>query len=323
MLSNGLNKNFVIKFINMDDYENKNEHPLIISTYNDHEIHLDTCMSSIFSLFTVYFLLQKISDNLMAKWQACFYPMYLLFIILFIKYFVKIIYSEIYETSQVKGVIKVVNIERVVLISNFFKFLYSPLFFLLFYYVAEFLDKRDDIYLFYSLYLLITICITQILYSLLRQLPIFNLRIKSDPSDGQADNHSLFGFVSSLIAPALTYCSNMMIVCSSSGVCTQVYMSTIASLLGAFGVTLSDFSEYLFPITIVLLGISLFSLYIKRKKLLHKPFLLGVFACVLIILSHVFEECSLMIYPGNVLMVGAAIWNARVNNFYGLPQFVK
>ncbi len=44
----------------------------------------------------------------------------------------------------------------------------------------------------------------------------------------------------------------MMIVYNSSGVCAQVYMSTIASSLGAFGVTISDFSKYLFPITIVL-----------------------------------------------------------------------
>jgi hypothetical protein len=308
----------------MEDLDYKNEHPYIISTYNDYDILSDTCLGSIFSLFTLYFLLQKISDNLMTKWQACFYPMYLYFFIIFAKYFLKIVYSEMAESGEettCKRTIKIDNMERVVLISNFFKFIYSPLMFLGVYYIGEFLDKRDDIYLFYSLYIMMAILLCQIGYSLIRRLSAFNLQVKPVITD--ADNNSAIGFVSSVIAPVLTYCSNAMVVCSSSGVCTQVYMSTIASLLGAFGVTLSDFSEYLFPITIVLLGISLFSLYIKRKKLLHGPFLLGVFACLLIILSHVFEELSLLIYPGNVLMLGAAIWNARVNKFYGLPRYVK
>jgi hypothetical protein len=307
----------------MDDYENKNDHDLIISKYNEFDILSDSCLGSIFSLFTIYFLLQKISDNLMAKWQACFYPMYLLFIILFLKYFIKIIYSEVNESKENESrvFIRITNIERVVLISNFFKFVYPPLFFLIFYNIGEFLDRREDIYLFYTLYVSIALCLTQIIYSFLRRLSMFDIKVKL--ADGQADNEGMVGFISSVLTPILTYCSNAMIVCSSSGVCTQVYMSTIASLLGAFGVTLSDFSEYLLPITIVLLGVSLVSLYIKKKSLTHKPFLLGVFASGLIMLSHVFDECSLLIWPGNLLMIGAAIWNARLNKFYGLPRYVK
>jgi hypothetical protein len=304
----------------MEDAEYKNDHQMVISTFKDYEILSDTYMSSIFGLFTIYFFIQKISDNLMAKWQACLYPMYLNFIILFIKYALKIFYSELNDDGENKSLIRAKNIERVVLISNFFKFLYAPLFFLMFYYIGEFLDRREDIYLFYSFYVLSAILISQVLYSLIRMLSLFDISVKRD---SQADSNSVLAFVSSVLTPILTYFSNMMIVCSSSGVCTQVYASTIASLLGAFGVTLSDFSEYLFPITVVLLGISLFSLYIKNKKLLHKPFLLGVFSCVLIILSHVFEPCAWLIYPGNVLMIGAAIWNARVNKFYGLPRYVK
>jgi hypothetical protein len=69
----------------------------------------------------------------------------------------------------------------------------------------------------------------------------------------------------------------------------------------------------------------LLSLYWKKKSLTHKPFLLGVFGCVLIIISHVFEKNSLyyLIYPGNILMIGAAIWNAKTNKFSGLPRFKK
>jgi len=95
-------------------------------------------------------------------------------------------------------------------------------------------------------------------------------------------------------------------------------MSTITSILGAFGVTISDFSEYLFPVTLILLGVSLFSLYIKKKRLTHLPFLLGVLSTGLIILSHFVESLWFMLYVGNVSMIGAAIWNAKLNKFYGL-----
>jgi len=114
----------------------------------------------------------------------------------------------------------------------------------------------------------------------------------------------------------------MMIVCSSSsGMCTQIYMSTITSLLGAFGVSIANFSDYLFPITIVLLMVSLVSLYIKRKSFKHKPFLLGLFASILIILSHCFEVAWFLTYIGNGLMIGAAVWNMRMNKLSGLPRF--
>ena len=47
-----------------------------------------------------------------------------------------------------------------------------------------------------------------------------------------------------------------MIICSG-GACTQIYISTFKSILGAFGVTLSEINKYMFPITCVLLGVSL------------------------------------------------------------------
>ena len=116
----------------------------------------------------------------------------------------------------------------------------------------------------------------------------------------------------------------MMIICSG-GACTQIYISTITSILGAFGVTLSEISKYMFPLTCILLGISLLSLYIKRKKLLHGPFLLGVFSSIIIILAKYYEKTKLnkLIYPGNILMIIAAIWNAKMNKFSGLPTYNK
>ena len=171
--------------------------------------------------------------------------------------------------------------------------------------------------------MLLTLCVSNMIYSILRQIAAFSIK-----RDFQSPNSSSIAFLSTITGPLLTYLSNMMIVCSSStGMCTQIYMSTIASLLGAFGVSLSNLSDYLFPITLVLLGISLFSLYIKNKKLTHQPFLLGVFSAGLIIASHLLESFNpyffYLTYPGNILMLTAAIWNARLNKFYGLPRYTK
>jgi hypothetical protein len=81
----------------------------------------------------------------------------------------------------------------------------------------------------------------------------------------------------------------------------------------------------MFPITCVLLGVSLISLYIKKREILHRPFLLGLFSAAMIILGKYFEKTwlSKLVYPGNILMIIAAIWNARMNKFSGLPVYNK
>ena len=247
-----------------------------------------------------------------------FFGLALYFIIKFISFLIKIIKSELNDDIEIVS-IRIKNLVQIVLLSNFFNLINSPLLFLMFYYLAEFLDKKNDLYLFYSIYMMTAYYISKLVYSFLKKLDMFKLANENSPSFNS--HHITFG--SSLLTPILTYCSNMMIVCSSSGVCTQVYMSTIASLLGAFGVTLSDFSEYLFPITVVLLGISLISLYIKRRSFLHKPFILGCVASFMIVISHIIESLYYLMYLGNVLMIGAAIWNARMNKFYGLPRYNK
>jgi hypothetical protein len=297
-----------------DEYEQSN----IITHYNQQSIIPESYFFSVSSLLTVFFIFQKVNDNLMAKWNACFYPIYVYFIVCFLSYFYKIVKSEISEENDNSGVIKIRNFDRAVLISNFFNLVNSPIQFLTIYYFAEHLDKRDDTYLFYSMYMFMSYCVFHIIYTFLKRLDLFRLNIESQTI---TTNHVTFG--STFLTPLLTYVSNMMIVCNSSGVCTQVYMSTIASFLGAFGVTLSDLSEYLFPITIILLGVSLFSLYIKKRSFLHKPFLLGCAATTMIICSHIWESLYILMWIGNIIMIGAAIWNARLNKFYGLPRYSK
>ena len=286
----------------------------IINEYIDLSIMESNIFLYISCLLTTFFLYQKFNDNFMAHWRVTFYPLYIYLIPNCIYYFYLIIYSDI--LIEKKGIDKSNILSNIFLISNFFSFILYILSITEIYNIHQFLDTKSDDYLFSSIYILLIIFSICLIYSFIRQLSMFSIR------EIEKFKSIYFAFASSLIVPALTYLSNMMVICSG-GACTQIYVSTITSLLGAFGVTISNLSKYMFSITCVLMFISVFSLYIKKKKISHPPFILGVFSAVIIILGKYYENNFLryLIYPGNILMIIAAIWNAKLNNFTGIPMF--
>ena len=298
----------------------------IISEYEKYNISKPDIFLYICLFLTSYFLYLKITDRFIALWRATFYPIYIYLIIKTLISFYIIIKNDNITSIQKEKIdlqlnnLEISNLLNIYIVSNFFKFILYLLLICVIYNIHSFLDNRNDEFLIASFKFLIATTIWGGIYSLIRKIPQFKLkeRIKED------NNSIIFAFVSSLLGPILTYFSNMMIICSG-GACTQIYISTITSILGAFGVTLSEISKYMFPLTCVLLGISLLSLYIKRKKFLHGPFLLGVFSAIIILLGKYYEKTKLskLIYPGNVLMIIAAIWNARINKFSGLPIYNK
>ena len=298
----------------------------LISEYESFEISkpnifLYTCL-----FFTSYFLYLKITDRFIALWRATFYPLYLYLITKVLISFYLIIKND-NNSKDEKGKhnillnnLEIKNFLNIYIISNFFQFIFYLLLICFIYNVHSFLDNRKDEFLFSAVKFLIATNIWGMFYSLIRKIP--NLRLKEGRKE--KSNSIIIAFITSLISPALTYFSNMMIICSG-GACTQIYISTITSILGAFGVTLSEITKYMFPITCILLGVSLISLYIKKREILHKPFLLGVFSAMMIILGKYFEKTMLnkLVYPGNILMIIAAIWNAKMNKFSGLPIYNK
>jgi len=220
---------------------------------------------------------------------------------------------------------KIKRIDNIYNLSNFFSLLLYASLLGLFYYIGLFLDTKKDENIFNAVYVGFALISLQIVYTFLRSLPYFSIskhmfeykRGDEEEEEAQGTWAAMFG---GILSPILTYFSNMMVVCSTSaGTCSQIYMSTISAIFGAFGVSVSNFSAYMFPFTVVLLFISLFSLYIKRKKFTHKPFLLGVAATAMIILSHYVSFLWLLLYVGNVLMIVAAVWNMKMNKFSGLP----
>ena len=303
----------------------------LISEYESLDIVKPNIFLYLCLFLNSYFLYLKITDRFIALWRATFYPLYLYLITKALISFYLIIKNDNSSKSEkekeknniILNNIEIPNLTNIYIISNFFKFIFYLLLICFIYNIHSFLDYRKDEFLISSIKFLIGTTIWGLAYGLLRKIP--NLKLKEYKKE--KNNSAVIAFITSLISPALTYFSNMMIICSG-GACTQIYISTITSILGAFGVTLvtlSEISKYMFPITCVLLGVSLISLYIKKREILHKPFLLGVFSSILIILGKYFEKSFLskFVYPGNILMIIAAIWNARMNKFSGLPIYNK
>ena len=298
----------------------------LISEYDSLEILKPNIFLYLCLFLTSYFLYLKITDRFIALWRATFYPLYLYLITkALISFYLIIKNDNTSKTEKGNNDIKLNNIEipnllNIYIVSNFFKFIFYLLVICFIYNIHSFLDYRKDEFLISAIKFLIATNIWGLVYGLIRKIP--NLKLKEYQKE--KNNSTIIAFITSLLSPALTYFSNMMIICSG-GACTQIYISTITSILGAFGVTLSEISKYMFPITCVLLGVSLIPLYIKKREFLHKPFLLGVFSAILIILGKYFEKSFLnkFVYPGNILMIVAAIWNARMNKFSGLPVYNK
>ena len=298
----------------------------LISEYEKYNIPRPDIFLYICLFLSSYFLYLKITDQFIALWRATFYPLYIYLIINALISFYIIVKNDNISSIQkeksdlILNNLEIPNLLNIYIVSNFFKFILYLLLICFIYNIHSFLDDRNDEFLIAAFKFLISTTIWGILYSLIRRIP----QLKLKEQEKEENKSVIISFISSLLGPILTYFSNMMIICSG-GACTQIYISTITSILGAFGVTLSEISKYMFPITCVLLGVSLLSLYIKRKKLLHGPFLLGVFSSIIILIGKYYENTKLkkLIYPGNILMIFAAIWNAKMNKFTGLPMYNK
>ena len=308
------------------DKKREDINSFIISEYEKYNISKPDIFLYICLFLTSYFLYLKITDRFIALWRVTFYPIYVYLILKTLISFYLIIKNDNITSIQKEkhdillNNLEISNLLNIYIVSTFFKFILYLLLICFVYNIHSFLDDRNDEFLIASFKFLISTTIWGILYSIIRKMP--QLKLKEQAKE---ENNSIFvAFASSLLGPILTYFSNMMIVCSG-GACTQIYISTITSILGAFGVTLSEISKYMFPITCILLGISLLSLYIKKKKILHQPFLLGLFSSILIILGKYYEKTVLskFVLPGNILMIISAIWNARINRFSGLPIYNK
>ncbi len=137
--------------------------------------------------------------------------------------------------------------------------------------------------------------------------------LQSEEIAGFDEREGKKGLLSTLVSPFLTFLGSSTFICAG-GACSSIYISTITSFFGAFGIAVVDLVPYMDGLAITLVLFTLYSLYIQEKDWRYKPFIIGTIGglCIIINIFFISPERYLL-YFGNVLMIGAAIWNSRLS----------
>ncbi len=84
-----------------------------------------------------------------------------------------------------------------------------------------------------------------------------------------------------------------------------------AGLLGSLGLGFVNYSPYLFWLTVLFLILAVVSLgYKANNRRGYKPFILGVFAAVIVIIGKFLFISNLVTYGGIILLIAVSIWNS-------------
>src|SRR5579884_1177672 len=90
-------------------------------------------------------------------------------------------------------------------------------------------------------------------------------------------------------------------------VCWPVY----AGILSSLGLGFINYTTYLLPLTILFLVLAVASLgYRAKNRRGYKPFILGVLAAIIVIVSKFIFVSDLTTYGGIVLLMGTSLWNS-------------
>lgn len=108
-------------------------------------------------------------------------------------------------------------------------------------------------------------------------------------------------FVFNVLTPALN-------VCTISGVCSSFYLSTLSSLFTAFGASIADLLHIFTPVTYVLLGCTLYSIYYTKKSLKYPPFVLGLVSSGVIVWGQK-GDSTYLVMIANLFLLLAVFWN--------------
>lgn len=141
---------------------------------------------------------------------------------------------------------------------------------------------------------------------------------KNEKEETLASQQSL---VSSLVNTIVAVLGRSFVFCAG-GQCNSIYIGTITMFFSSLGISVVDIVPYVKKASIILIGISLFSLYSTHKSFTYKPFLLSSLASIVILLD-IFDICSniIMLVLSNVTMIAAAIWDAKVSKPSLLPMY--
>lgn len=105
---------------------------------------------------------------------------------------------------------------------------------------------------------------------------------------------------------------NTMTYCAG-GACNSIYISTISTFFSAFGISIVEYIHYISFLAFFFILLTLISLYSVKRSCKYGPFILSCFGTVLILIDTLLYDIDYLTYAGNVLLIGSAIWNSRLN----------
>jgi len=180
-------------------------------------------------------------------------------------------------------------------------------------YAAYALDLEDvkvptkPIYMAIALYIAV-----QLVYS------IVSKNMENDPLLPTTNNKKDTPILTTIMSPILNFLGSSFMLCGG-GQCSGIYGSTISAIGSAFGVSVAEWLPFLDYFTLLLVLVSVMVLYYAKKDLMYKPFLISVFAGILIFADTLYFQMRYPIYVGNVLMIAGALWNSKLNKANLMP----
>jgi len=83
-----------------------------------------------------------------------------------------------------------------------------------------------------------------------------------------------------------------------------------AGIMSALGISITSYSKYLFPLTIIFLIFALIGLSFKASQRWgYKPFMVGAAGALFIITAKFYWNSDVLLYIGITMLLGASIWN--------------
>eukprot|EP01016_Furgasonia_blochmanni_P055744 TRINITY_DN9377_c0_g1_i3.p1 TRINITY_DN9377_c0_g1~~TRINITY_DN9377_c0_g1_i3.p1 ORF type:complete len:292 (-),score=88.81 TRINITY_DN9377_c0_g1_i3:301-1176(-) len=271
-------------------------------------VALSTPFICFLTLLMIYFKLEKSLD---VSWWICFIPSYLFLLIRSIKCVYYMLREHVDKDLHVLK-------EKIYLLSHFLSLLIYICAIVVLYLFGEYLDAeesgddapRDQLFLFSflgaSLYLV---------YGWYMDNLNQELQTGKSVSMLSCITHGFMFMgsgVNSLLNLFLAFLSSSFFVCTG-GACNSMYISTLSSFFGAVGVSVVDWLPYLDGLTVLMIGISLFSLYAVNRSWTYKPFAIGLIGSLMIVTNMIFFKPKYLLYGGNVMLVTAAIWNSKLS----------
>ena len=277
-------------------------------------------MFPVLNLVTLVLVYSKVEGDLFFfSWTATLAPTLLSFLSIAVKNFSTLIYFDP-ESYIDDGGSSGKNGVKIRFIKCLFNIVFSIFAIIATYMLALIKDKSTTMINNSHLFALLgIILVTHIMYSHWVSSEVTRMMLPLDArTEPTASGSKLGAFFSAISAPIVNFLGASMVICGG-GSCTTIYGSTISAILGAFGVSATEWLPFLDWLTGILVVVSVYVVYRAKRDIKYKPFMLSFAAGVLIIINMIFLTSRYLIYIGNAMMLGAAFWNYKLN----VPKLFK